>query len=315
MMKLSKSQCEIFHEQGYLHVPDALPMESLDKVVCDLDRVVDEVAQRLYAEGSIRDLHADKSFENKIAFLSRDSGMSLQQFVSFPRNRSQALFDFMHDPLLLELVESLVGPEIYGHPCQYIRAKLPQSIIGSDYEDFANKSPVHQDAGVLLPEADNTLVITTWIPLVDATVESGTLRVYPNYHRGEILTHVHSPGYGLTIHPDCMPKTEPEVINVHKGGLLILAGRTPHGSEVNRSDIVRWSMDLRWNDANMPSGRPMPGFIAKSAMRELTRYNEWDDAWKECLADKTPRKVWRWDNPSEVSKPSRPTPVAGAKGL
>ena len=47
------------------------------------------------------------------------------------------------------------------------------------------KSPPHQDAGVLLPEADGTLVVTTWIPLIDTAEETGGLQAYPRLHQGE----------------------------------------------------------------------------------------------------------------------------------
>ena len=73
----------------------------------------------------------------------------------------------MHNPRLLALLESLIGPEIYANSCQHIRAKVPTSdaYAGNfSQNEWARSTAWHQDLGVLLPEADDTLIVTTWIP-------------------------------------------------------------------------------------------------------------------------------------------------------
>ena len=293
-MRLTPAQIEIFYRDGYLAVPGVLGAEDLAPLIADFDALVDEVAQDLLDEGTIDAPYAEEPFETRIAYLTRAAGTSLQSRVSFPNNLRRPLYNFLNNPKLLDLIEGLVGPEVYCHPCQHIRPKLPAGFTGPDYEDFAGKSPAHQDAGVLLPEADETMVVTTWIPLVDATVETGTLQVYPRMHRGEIREHVNAPGYGLTILPELLPKGEPVTVPLAKGGVILLHGRTPHGSDINHSGIVRWSMDLRWNDARLPAGRPLPGLLVRSEEKPATTYEQWLEEWAEARADTTPRKMWRW---------------------
>ena len=293
-MKLTAAQMEAFHREGYLAVEGVLASQDLDLLIADFDALVDTVAQDLRKEGAITELYAEEPFERRIALLTRAVGSSLQSRVSFPNNQRRPLFDFLNNQKLHDLVEGLVGPEIFCHPCQHIRPKLPEGFVGPEYEDFAGKSPPHQDAGVLLPDADETLVVTTWIPLVDATVETGTLQVYPRQHHGEIRQHVHAPGYGLTIESTCLPEVEPVTVPVAKGGVLLLHGRTPHGSEANRAGIVRWSMDLRWNDARKPNGRPLPGLLVRSDQQPVTTYEGWLKDWEVVRADQRPRKMWRW---------------------
>ena len=38
------------------------------------------------------------------------------------------------------------------------------------------------------------------------------------------------------------------------GGMLLLNNCIPHRSLENRSDKIRWSLDLRWQDPNKPTG-------------------------------------------------------------
>jgi ectoine hydroxylase-related dioxygenase (phytanoyl-CoA dioxygenase family) len=216
--------------------------------------------------------------------------------VSFPSNLRHPIFDFLHNEHLLDLLEPIIGSEIYCNPTHHVRPKLPEPLMDEGFDNWIQKSPFHQDAAVLLPEADNTLVVTTWIPLVDATEENGTLQVYPGLHRGEIRRHVRCP-YGWMIAPELMPAGEPTTIPVKKGGLILIHCRTPHGSVPNLSNEVRWSLDLRWHDARKPGGRPLPGIRVRSRAHpeKVTRNHQaWIDAWEVAKVDKTPRKMYRW---------------------
>jgi hypothetical protein len=289
-MHLSAEQTNNFHQNGYLVIPNLLQPEALDPLINDFNVLIDEIATQLYTEGKITDLYETEPFEHRIACLTREAEESLQGRVSFPINLRLALFDFLHTARLLDAVESIVGPEIYCNPTHHVRPKLPETI---DVPDWSSKSPFHQDAAVLLPEADETLVVTSWIPLVDATKENGTLRVFPGLHTGGIRTHERCP-YGWTIVGDEHPDGEAVTLPVKKGDVIFIHGRTPHGSAPNLSDHVRWSMDLRWHDARKPGGRPMPGLRVRSQTQSLTTYESWLQAWEENRADTRPKKIYRW---------------------
>ena len=143
-MRLTATQIETLHQEGYLAVEGVLDSADLNPLIADFDALVDEVAQDLYDEGAISERYADEPFEKRIALLSRAIGGTLQARVSFPNNLRRPLFDFLNNNKLHDLLEGLVGPEIYCHPCQHIRPKLPEGFVGPEYEDFAGKSPPHQ---------------------------------------------------------------------------------------------------------------------------------------------------------------------------
>ena len=186
MTGLSSEQLAFFHAEGYVHVPNALAPEDLDPVQEELEEIVDQAAQRLLAAGKIERDYAELPFAKRLIPLAK-ADASATAGINFPANLGPNIFAFLHNPRLLNLIESLIGPEIYANSCQHIRAKVPASdeYAGNfSQNEWARSTAWHQDLGVLLPEADDTLVVTTWIPLVDADEENGTLMIYPRCHQG-----------------------------------------------------------------------------------------------------------------------------------
>ncbi len=302
MSGLTQEQVETFHEQGYLHVEDALRPEDLDPVQEELEGIVDRSAKRLLAEGKIDSDYAELGFEERLVLLAKGDASAIQG-INIPGNLGTAIFEFLCNDWLLDLVESIIGPEIYCNSTQHIRPKLPAT---GDYEggvsssEWATFTSFHQDAGVLLPEADDTLVVTTWIPLVDTNETNGTLMVYPRCHKEPLRTHFHpSSGSNWAIAEDEMPEGEPVKVAVKRGGFLMMHCRTPHGSQPNRADTIRWSMDLRWNDARKANGRPhLPGMLVRSQETPelvVRDHAEWVTAWKLAKVSSRGARSYRWN--------------------
>lgn len=304
MPGLTSAQLEFFHAEGYVHIPDALQPADLDPVQAELEAIVDRTARRLLQEQKIDRDYAELPFNQRLIPLAR-ADESATAGLNIPGNLGQGIFNFFHNQRLLDLVESLIGPEIYANSCQHIRAKLPAT---DDYAgqlskmEWARSTAWHQDLGVLLPEADDTLVVTTWIPLVDADEENGTLMVYPRCHNQPLRKHIRPPddmGGSFTVDPAELPAWDPVTIPVRRGSLLAIHCRTPHGSQPNRSDAIRWSMDLRWNDARKPNGRPhLPGLYVRSQQSPellIDDHQEWLTAWKFARVASRGARSYRWD--------------------
>ena len=219
MTGLSSDQLAFFHAEGYVHVPDALTPADLDPVQEELEAIVDQAAQRLLAAGKIDRDYAELPFAKRLIPLAK-ADASAAAGLNFPANLGPNIFAFLHNPRLLNLLESLIGPEIYANPCQHIRAKVPASheYAGNfSQSEWARSTAWHQDLGVLLPEADDTLIVTTWIPLVDADEENGTLMIYPRCHTEPLRRHVRPPadqGGSFTVAPEELPPWDPITIPV-----------------------------------------------------------------------------------------------------
>ncbi|MBZ5563848.1 MAG: phytanoyl-CoA dioxygenase family protein [Acidobacteriia bacterium] len=57
----------------------------------------------------------------------------------------------------------------------------------------------------------------------------------------------------LVIPDEELGGRKPVTAPVPKGGVLLLTNRTPHASFENKTDVVRWSMDLRYQSAALPT--------------------------------------------------------------
>jgi len=207
--------------------------------------------------------------------------------------RGRAMFDFLRNGNLLDIAECLFGRELTCNPIQHVRAKLPAAPGQTEFSTFENV-PWHQDAAVTLEEADASEIVTFWLPLVDATAETGCMEILPEVFQLGYLEH-QAEG-GTTIVPHQLPHVRPVLAECRKGGIVIMNKYTPHRGTTNRSDIVRWSLDLRYHKTGAPSGRPFhPSFVARSASKPdavLNDYGTWCRLWEEALAGE-PRRAHR----------------------
>jgi hypothetical protein len=204
-------------------------------------------------------------------------------------HRGKAAFDFLRNERLLDVAEPLVGPEIICSPIQHIRAKLPEALRSSlQGRGDPHVVPWHQDMGVTWEESDPHFILTVWVAMVDATVENGCMEVLPGMLGVGLIEHHTKAGVGTTIIPEKVPDVQPVPLPVRKGGVILMHKETPHRSIPNRTDTIRWSMDLRYQKTGTPTGRPFyPDFIVRSRSNPtsvLTDHAAWCKMWEEDLA-------------------------------
>ena len=260
MAGLDPQQLSFYKDQGYLVVEDVL-QGGLEPVINDLSQEIDRAAQEEHSEGRLGQLFEQEPFERRLLRICEalDDPTEVLRKVKGKR-KSQGTFDVITNPAILDIVESVIGSEILAHPQFNVRAKLP----GED----KTVVPWHQDLAYLQQDAEETFMVNFWIPLVDTTLENGGMEVIPGSHKVGLIEHEHDMGPAGNFHgiPDeRLPEGAPVACNIRKGGLLVIQHRTAHRSVPNRSDHIRWSLDLRYSDPSFPTGREgTPGFIARS---------------------------------------------------
>ena len=320
MKILTAAQRSQFNEEGYLVVENVLdPSAEIQSVLDEYAEVLDGIAENLHREGAIRSKHAGLSLNDRLIAICAESGRNFPQHFDFslpqkdlrrdtPIHVGPAVFRTLTSPRLLDLVEDLIGPEIFSNPVQHIRFKLPPHAVQKTGlpNALVTKTPWHQDNGVILPEADEATILTVWLPLTRATIENGCLEVVPRSHRQGLNDHCPT-NMGLTIPERLVAVQQALPLPMRPGSILLMTQRTVHCSLENETtDEVRISMDLRYQPIGQPSGRPAfapAGFIARSATRPDTVLRDpavWAAHWletRERLADNSPVfNRWRADS-------------------
>lgn len=298
---LTQQQVDQFQEQGFLKVDAVLdPATYLDPVIEEYEGVLDALARELFAGGEITSTWEELPFGERVTRIYAESGRAHAQYFDFSLPFSDVREDtpfwcgpavlnaFTAEPLL-DVVESLIGPEIYSNPVQHVRIKPPENKLPKD----RNGKPVigatqwHQDHGVVTPDADATNMLTVWFSLYDTPVAAGPLKVVPGSHREGLRTHCDNyRGHGGREIPERLfAAADAAPLPTARGDVVCLHRQTVHGSLPNVSDAIRWSFDLRYNPIGQHTGRAaFPGFVARSRRAphlELRDAGAWRRSWEE----------------------------------
>ncbi|MBV9850974.1 MAG: phytanoyl-CoA dioxygenase family protein [Armatimonadetes bacterium] len=251
---LTQTQIAQFFDEGYVMVPGLFAPAELEPLRQEIAGLVDDTAQRLAADGKIADTHADEPFETRLTRLLADHPETQGEFMRAIEGKAggghtgEEMFRLIVHPRLLDAMADLVGPEIVASSVYRIRPKVPGLGRGV--------VPWHQDSGYFEAHCDKSLIVTCWIPLVDATLENGCLHVLPRAHRQGVAPH-HTGGNAgfLVIEDPDLPRPLPEAVPVPVplGGALLLTNLAPHCSTPNTTDTIRWSVDLRYQGADVPT--------------------------------------------------------------
>lgn len=308
-MSLTQRQRQHYDEHGYVVVEGGLTAGDLAPVIADYERFIDAEARRLQAAGVLPRPWQEEPFHRRLARICEHE-TSIYDRIDLMYCRLRGVFQFLRNRRLLDLVEGIVGPEITCSPIQHARAKLPESLrpAAGDEESRRkrdamvgeNVAPWHQDAQVHLEAADPHAIVTVWVPLVDATPANGCLQVIPGVHRKRRVYW--SDGFGVS--DEHLPEGEAVTLPMRAGDVLLMDKLIPHRSTPNRTDGIRWSLDLRYQRAGTPTGRDdYPAFIARSRSRpasELTDFEQWRREWVAAL-ERVPlgQRPRRQDRPTE----------------
>ena len=252
--RLTSDQVTFFEREGYLIIEDLLTHEELQPVVNEISEAIDMQARRLVASGELSRLYDEYDFEHRLTKIC-DETDKVALGIWAGQLSGPAFFDLIRNPSLLDVAEQFCGPELIGSSLYRLRPKVPNNLISA--------VPWHQDSAYAEEFCDEHLMLTFWIALVDATEENGCMWVIPRTHQGGVLPHK-NPRDGrpyLIIPKDRLPPDRPPVcVPVRKGGALLMTNRTPHASFDNRTDRVRYSIDIRYQSAQLPTNTQRYGY-------------------------------------------------------
>lgn len=244
---------DVFRREGYVLLRDVVDHDLLDPFIAVLERRVDEVA-----EGR----HAGLPFERRIDAVYAGRELNHREWNKLLFGKE--FWTIVTSPSVIRPLKRLLGNEITYQGNSHLRPYLPRHL---------DRLPWHQDgqfygSGI---EAMVWSIAQAWLPLADASADSGCMALVPRSHR-----------WGL-IAPDAGPDTDPEeiyrrtaervrfepihLVPMRKGDLLLFTNLLAHTGTENRSDSVRWSVDMRFETTY--GSRPLTPALERGY--ELTR--------------------------------------------
>jgi ectoine hydroxylase-related dioxygenase (phytanoyl-CoA dioxygenase family) len=235
-------------------------------LIGELSNRVDESVNAAVEAGLLdpEDRFPEVSFAKRLALASRrcrEFDWMWKRDFEDQKRITEGIFKLRTATALLDITESLIGGEILAHPQFNVRCKLP--------DQRETVVPWHQDLGYLnTEEAGDTLVVNFWIPLIPATIENGCMQVIPGTHRDGYISHHKLRAETMAnfgIRDEDIPPGEIVSCEVGVGDVVLLNERVVHRSLPNNTDTVRWSVDTRYSQVGLPTGRSrVRGFLARS---------------------------------------------------
>jgi phytanoyl-CoA hydroxylase len=292
MAALTQEQKRKYDDQGYVLLKSLFEPEELQPLIGEFEARVDKAAREYHADGRIKSLYEDHGFKTRLLKLVDDC-VEVYEELHGRDEVGPELFNILKNTKLLDIVEGILGPEIRCEGRHTIRPKLPNFGVANFnwHEDTRYEAKrtvyVQQPYGLgtdatKLGSFQSRIVAAPlmaepnfWIPLVDVDEANGCLQVLPGGHG-------HTPPYVEQWGPDTfVPQLEgllPLPVPMQVGDALLMHQHLPHFSPANRSDHVRWSMDIRFQDSRLKTkaGTTTPGFIARSKERPQDVVTEYE---------------------------------------
>lgn len=310
---LSAGECAQFERDGFLVVENVLRPELLADIRREYQTLLNGLVADWQSAGQVGDVSGHDFFGQLEACYRAGLDWFQPMDISLPGGEIRAdtpfhfgpaVFDLLiHEPVL-DIVESLIGPEITSNPIQHVRIKPPAAKLHADeVRAHIGGTDWHQDRAVAHAEADSTNMVTVWVATTDATVDNGCLQVVP----GKPQVYPHCPKRQTCIADGYLDKGRAVPLPVGAGGIVLFHPLTPHSSLDNKGDSFRWSFDLRYNKTGEPTGRShFPSFIARSRRAPETELRDWQ-VWKAmweraraelCVQPHIPIHRWQADSPA-----------------
>eukprot|EP00698_Gefionella_okellyi_P000149 TRINITY_DN10138_c0_g1_i1.p1 TRINITY_DN10138_c0_g1~~TRINITY_DN10138_c0_g1_i1.p1 ORF type:complete len:325 (-),score=37.49 TRINITY_DN10138_c0_g1_i1:149-1123(-) len=252
---LSEHELRVYNEDGFVLIENFFTADELLPVLNEIETRVDALATRLLESGKIQDNYPGLDVWHRLTALDT-AFPGAAVLIHTEGVMGPALGKLFTNPRLLNLVSQLIGPEIAGHPVWNVRSKTPGNALAN--------VPWHQDTAYLAAGSERTVQPTAWIPLLDTTEHNGTLRLLRGGHRSGVVFPHHlertraektshdedgggdARSWYLYIKDADLPAGERVFQDCKFGSFILFGNMIPHCAGANRSDVIRWSVDLRW---------------------------------------------------------------------
>ena len=290
-------------EKGYTVLKNILnPELDIQPVINENISVLKKLIAQLNSEGKISNYYDGLDGIDLLNKFISDTGNEFFDyfniFLNFHRDPTEndamyihpSMFNLLRNDRLLDSLEQFLGPDIAVNPLHITRIKPPQKKLPTDVklhpDGSISKTNWHQDLWAFEDSANDTNVITVWVPITEANEKNGCLVVVPESHKlGELSTHCapSETNLGFKGIPDQIVSSDRVTLPANPGDIIILDKLIQHCSLENKSDQLRWSYDLRYQSAHQPAGQGIrQPWLARSKSNPhsvFKTFEEWSNYW------------------------------------
>ncbi|SEN16547.1 phytanoyl-CoA dioxygenase family protein [Paenibacillus sp. OV219] len=274
-VRLTDEQFAFYKQHHYVVLRQIVPQQALDRATQIISKWVDELVDAWYDQKLITDKRYDLDFQHRLVELWHAAGKP--KYGRSPRRDliGEPMYQFLKEPALVDIASQLLATEdISVHGIFNARPKLP--------DQKWTDTPWHQDAQYYR-DAEHTHVVSMWMPLQRVTEHNSCLQVAPGFFDNTLLDgEIDQETDFLGLKREDANNLIGISLEMDPGDVLCFTQLLPHRALPNRSDAVRWSMDIRYEATAVATESGMrQGFIARSPRNpELeTSCDEWLGKW------------------------------------
>lgn len=236
MIAIQPPVLEAYAKDGYVLAPGVMSKADIEPFQRVIARGIDTWAGKLQAEGKIADLFANEPWDRRLAAMFEGRELGLRQWDEVAV--TPELWHIISHPKLLDVLESILGPEVAFIGDFHLRPKMPESTLTA--------FPWHQDSQYYGEPTKHMHVVTVTVPLVDLTVENGCLWMIAGSQTWGYLAGARGADMNIRTFDDVEQRGTPVPIPMNIGDILAFTNLTFHASKLNTTNRVRWTVDIRY---------------------------------------------------------------------
>ena len=272
---------ERYNRNGFVVVPSVFAPLQLLAIKHRIAREVDALATTLARAGRIENTHAGQPLQRRLALLGSQCDVAKRSWGDCVQGPE--LHGIVTNVRLLDAVETLLGRSGFAFHGSTCRPKLPVFCEGSERAS----QPYHQDSqyfdsdesgrvssavrGEPSTSTANMHIISCWLPLCDCNAENGQLYFLPGSHKFGLQGGQRDGNGNMRSDADPSERFGVQAVGVpvSEGCAILFSNLTFHGSGLNYTHEIRWSLDWRY------SAHPHSEQWSEMTLREQMATIEW----------------------------------------
>ena len=250
-----------YRSDGFVHVTGALPKNVISSLTDLIELNIDKLAHRLYADNRISELYSEFDFGRRFYMIATEANLH-NAFLRWDAELvSEQLYNLITHQHILKILGELIGDRVVHNGDFHLRPKMPNSEL--------TVFPWHQDSQFYGELTKFLHIVTVHIPLVDTCRQNGCLKFLRSSHLNGYVQRKENTK--LLVESEVEIDTSCSEVSVEAkiGDVVLFHNLTFHSSEVNLSDSIRWTLDLRYRPKTL---------LEPLLNHEVLKAEEWFDS-------------------------------------